>query len=72
MTLFLSSIVTLVFWRVFPAVSRFLVFISDRNFLTFETVTVVPIQTKMIGEWSGNNIIFIGRLFNVCHLDTPP
>ena len=26
-------------------------YISERNFLTFETVTVVPIQTKMIGEF---------------------
>ncbi len=24
--------------------------LSERNFLTFETVTVVPIQTKMIGK----------------------
>ena len=27
-----------------------LLFFSDRDFLTFETVTVVPIQTKMIGK----------------------
>ncbi len=29
---------------------RLIILLAERNFLTFETVTVVPIQTKMIGK----------------------